>query len=123
MYDIIIDPTQIVDINYLTNLCNNYPVYIVSNSSPSHLKHYMEVLNINPNLFKDIISNQFLESDLTKKHYYKDILTKENCNPKNAYVFGDSVEADLKPAEVLGINTVFIDNANDLPGEIDKILR
>lgn len=122
-YEIVLDPTLIADIDYINNLAINHPTYIVSNSSPNHLLYYMEVLGLNPKLFKDIVSNQFLQSDPSKEHHYKDILDKENCKPSQFYVFGDSVEADLIPAQNLGMNTIYIDNATLLKNEIEKVLK
>ena len=122
-YDIIIDKNEVIDIDYLHGLCDNYPVYIVSNSSSNHLKHYMNKLSIPCTWFKDIISNRFEEYDRTKEHYYKDILDIESAKPSNTVVIGDSDISDLEPARRLGIETIYIDNANDIPTAVNKFLK
>lgn len=122
-YDIIIDWNEVVDMNYLEDICTRYTTYVVSNSSPNHLLHYMNVLGINPNWFKGIVSNRFEEYDRTKEHYYRDILDAEHIEASDCYVLGDSVVSDLEPAERLGINTIFISNANDIPSNLDKVLN
>ncbi|MBR1984232.1 MAG: HAD family hydrolase [Clostridia bacterium] len=120
---IVIDKNQVVDTNFLQDICKKFPTYIVSNSSPTHILFYMKKLNIDPKWFVKIVSNHFIAKDRTKKHYYQDILEKENCLPQNCFVFGDSIKNDLEPAQILGINTYFIDNANDLPSIVNKALN
>ena len=117
---IVIDPNQVVNPEFIKQLCEKYPVYIVSNSSPNHINFYMNKLNINPKWFKKIISNKFTAKDRTKKHYYKHILDIENCLPCNAFVFGDSIKNDLEPAISLGINNYHVTDANQIPFLVNK---
>ena len=120
---LVIDKNQIVDVNFLKNICEKYPTYVVSNSSPNHITFYMKKFKINPSWFKEIISNHFIAKDRTKKHYYEKILLKENCLPQNCFVFGDSMQNDLVPAQKLNINTYLINNANDIPSIILNALK
>ncbi|MBR2909405.1 MAG: HAD family hydrolase [Clostridia bacterium] len=120
---VLIDKNQTVDPVFLKKLCQEYPVYIVSNSDIIHVKHYMKDLNIEASWFKDIISNQFLAKDPTKKHYFKDILSKEDCKPYDAYVFGDSLSSDIAPAKKLGLNAYHITDARQLPNIIKNIVN
>lgn len=121
-YEIIFNNDELVDPKYIKSVCEKFPSYIVSNSSPSHLKRYMKKLKINENWFKEIISNHFEEFDQTKKHYYMDIMKKERVKPENVLVVGDSQIADLLPAEQLGMKTLFIKNARELKAKLNKIL-
>ena len=123
IYPLIIDYGQVVNAKYMQQLCSEFPIYIVSNSSPNHIKFYMEKLNVNPEWFKGIFSNHFEEFDRTKKHYYEEILKIENCEPKNAYVYGDSINSDLKPGRMLGINAFHITNSNDIQEIVDDSLN
>ena len=120
---IVIDKNLVVDTNYLEKICKQYPTYVVSNSSPTHILFYMKKLNINPKWFVKIVSNHFIAKDRTKKHYYQDILEKENCLPQNCFVFGDSIKNDLEPAEKLGIKTIYVDDARDIPKVVDEALK
>lgn len=120
---LVLDDVLITSPKFLKSLCKNYSVYIVSNSTPNHILFYMKKFDINPKWFKKIISNRFVIRDHSKKHYYESILKKENCEPQNAYVFGDSVENDLKPAMDLGINICHVKNAKILEKKINKILN
>lgn len=120
---IVIDKNYVVDTKFLKELCEKYPVYVVSNSSPVHVYYYMKKLKINPDWFVEIISNHFIAKDKTKKHYYQAILEKENCLPQNASVFGDSIKSDLNPAEALNIKTYHVTNACDIPYFVNKALN
>jgi FMN phosphatase YigB (HAD superfamily) len=122
-YDIVIDWSEVIDIDYLYTVCDKFTTYIVSNSSPNHLLHYMDVLGINPNKFRGIISNRFEEYDRTKEHYYKDIMEIEDVPAESVWVIGDSDISDLAPARNLNMNTIFIDNANDIKPKLDEILK
>ena len=120
---LVIDFGQVIDANYIKSLCKRYAVYVVSNSSYSHLDYYMKILDVKPKWFKKIISNKFLEFDRTKKHYYQQILQKENCLAQNAFVFGDSEKSDLVPARELGINAFLIQNSNDIEQIVQNALK
>lgn len=119
---LIIDKNRTTDASYIKQLCKNYPCYIVSNSSPNHIKFYLNELGMNHKWFKKIISNRFTLKDRSKKHYYEKILEKEDCKPSDAFVFGDSIRNDLNPAKEIGINTYLITDATLIPSIIDKIL-
>ncbi len=122
-YNLIIDYNQIIKASFIKNLCRNYPVYILTNSSYTHIKYYMKKLNIKPAWFKKIISNEFKLDDLTKKHYMQKILNKEKCESNNAYMIGDSLEGDIKPAKELNINTFYVKNSNDVEPYIKSIIK
>ena len=122
-YPIVIDKNLVMDVNFLEKICGEYPVYIVSNSSPEHIKFYMHQLGINPKWFAKIVSNRFTVKDRTKKHYYKSILGKEKVAPTDAIVIGDSKRGDLEPAEMLGIPTAYTDDARQVKGIIEKFIK
>ena len=53
-------PKEVVEAMFLKDLCKNYPVYVVSNSSPTHIKFYMDKIGIRYSWFKRVISNHFI---------------------------------------------------------------
>lgn len=120
---IIIDENEVVEATFLRDLCKQYPVYVVSNSSPLHIKFYMDKIGIRYSWFKKVISNHFISTDKTKGHYYQDILEEENCLPSQVYVFGDSIKNDLNPAKKMGMNTKHINSAVDIPKLVSKVLE
>lgn len=122
IYELVLDEKQFADVSFIKQLCQKYPVYIVSNSSINHLKHYMGVLDIDPSWFKEIISNHFEEFDRTKKHYYQDICDKENAKPENVFVFGDSIASDLEPGKQLNMKTYFINDATTVKTIVNQVL-
>ncbi len=118
-----IDKSQVVDANFMKNLCETYTVYLVSNSLANHLKHYSKEIGINLSWFKGVMSNRFYKKDLTKRIYYKRILEKENIAPQNVYVFGDSNRSDLVPARELGINAFEVSNATKIPEIVKTAIK
>ncbi len=114
IYDIYLKNAKIVDANRLKNICSNYHTYIVTNSSLNHINHYLEKLNVKPEWFSGIICNHYESYDQTKKHYYQDIMNKENAKPYETIVFGDDEIADLIPARKLGIKAVLSGEADNL---------
>lgn len=123
IYDLVIDYNQVIDVEFIKRLCENYSVYVVSNSSLKHIHYYMEKLSIDINWFKCVIGNEFIEEDPTKQHYYKEIMEKENVNPCNIYVVGDSVESDLSPALKLGMNAFYVQDANNIKNIVYSIIN
>lgn len=114
-YPIIIDREEIIDLDFLQWLCKEYPVYIVSNSAPSHIVSYMEEIGVNPTWFVEVISNPFNEFDTTKKPCYEYVCQKEGISPQNLYVFGDSRTSDLNPAKIINANTGHVRDARLIP--------
>jgi FMN phosphatase YigB (HAD superfamily) len=123
IYNINLEDAQKVDANFIKNICKKYHTYIVSNSSPNHIYHYMNELNINPNWFVKIISNHFIESDPTKEHYYLKIAKQEQIDPKYMLVFGDSDISDLVPARNIGAKAYLVKNSNDINEIVTNALK
>lgn len=120
---IIIDREQVIDLDFLQKLCKDYPVYVVSNSAPPHIVHYMKELSINPKWFRAVISNPFHEYDTTKKPCYEDIVKKENIDSSNLFVFGDSRTSDLNPAKKISAHTGHVRDARLIPYMVKSALN
>ena len=123
IYDIYLRGAHFVDLKFISEICSKYPVYIVSNSSQSHIRHYMHVLGINPSIFKVIYGNKFEQFDPTKKHYYEEIIKSEGILPSNLFVFGDSISSDLEPAIMLGATGVHSVDAEKLSDLVYSVIK
>ena len=123
VYNIKLDNAKIVNHEEIEKIAKMYPTYIVSNSSPKHIYHYMDKFNIDKSVFKGIFSNRFIEEDPTKEHYYKDIMDLENVLPEQIYVFGDSDSSDLEPARRLSQNAFLSTDASKLCSLIEEKLQ
>ena len=121
IYDICLANAHMVDREAIKNLCEKYPVYIVSNSSQNHLKHYMKVLDVDYSWFKGVYSNQFEQFDPTKQHYYQEIIEAEKIQPNQLYVFGDSKNSDLEPAYNIGANAFLVEDAHKIKIMIEEL--
>ena len=114
IYEIVLDKKQIVNPEFIHCLSQLYPIYIVSNSSPNHIKYYMKKIGISEKFFKEIISNRFHEEDITKKPYYEYVAKKEKVSSRDVYIYGDSNNTDLLPGKKLGMNTYLIEDSRDI---------
>ena len=123
IYNVIIDYNQVINPEFIKNLCDNYSVYVVSNSSLKHIEYYMNKINVNPAWFKKVIGNEFKKEDPSKGHYYKEIMESEATGSHNFYVFGDSVDSDLTPALHLGMNAFYVDNAANIPNLVNTVIE
>ena len=94
----------------------------MSNSSPTHVEYYMKKIGVKKRWFKDVISNEFDPFDTTKKHYYIEIMNNEKVEPNDVVVLGDDKLSDLRPAEQLGMHTIYSNNAKTLLTKLDKFL-
>ena len=103
-----LENAKIMSQDVIERLSKKYPIYVVSNSSPKHLNYFLKQFGINKKYFKKIISNKFTIKDITKKHYYIDIMNKEKCQPKDIYVYGDTYANDIVPALELGMNAFHV---------------
>ena len=66
IYDIVLDYNHVVDFKFMKELCDEYSVYVVSNSSLKHIYYYMEKLSVSPSWFKGVIANEFKKEDPSK---------------------------------------------------------
>ena len=120
---IVLKGAQLVSAKFIKKLCNQYPVYVVSDSSLTHLILHMSRMGIDYKWFSKVIANKFTSKDRSKKHYYKKIMEKEECEASNVYVFGDSIKSDLEPGIMLGMKTYHIINAYDLEPLINELFK
>ena len=123
VYNINLDGAHFVDVDFLTEIQQMFHCYIVSNSSSKHILYYMDKIGINSTLFKRIISNRFEKEDRSKQHYYIEIAKEENIDYKNLYVYGDSYDADLKPAEELGANVCLTKDSHKFKENVIKTIK
>lgn len=123
IYDINLTNAEIVDVEFINALTKLINCYIVSNSSPNHLNYYLGKIGLNSQDFKQVISNRFELWDLTKQHYYEDIAKQENAKTSEIYVFGDTYQDDLVPAEKIGANTCLITRSSLLKDNVIKCIK
>ena len=116
---LVLENAAIVNAELMCKVCKKYPVYIVSNSSPTHVKFYLQKFGIEPEWFSEIISNKFTVKDKSKKHYYRNILQKEKVDPSQIVVMGDNFKNDIEPALELGMNAFKIESVC----QFEKLLK
>ena len=85
-------------------------MYIVSNSTKSDIRAFMEYYKIDHTFFEDILINDFPENDITKEHLYREILEKNKLEPDEVMVIGNSYKTDILPAKKLKMHTFLCKN-------------
>ena len=118
---LMLEEADIVDAKLMCKLCKKYPVYIVSNSSPHHVKFYLQKFGIEPEWFSEIISNKFTVKDKSKKHYYRNILQKEKVCENQVFVYGDNFKNDIEPALDIGMNGFKIESVAQFEKYLKKL--
>lgn len=106
LYPIYSDSLRWIENQYFETLSKKYSLYIVSNSSTVHTKHYLKYFKINKSYFKKIYRNSFLKEDITKAVVYKEIIKREKVNAEEILIIGDNYNNDIVPALGLGINGI-----------------
>lgn len=105
------DP-QIFPREILEKLSGVASLYIVSKAEKNYLNFYIEKYGINKKYFKKIYSVNPLKRDKTKGPLYQKILKRENGNADQILVVGDDLNADIAPAQALGMQTFLFDSQN-----------
>ena len=123
VYNIDLEGAHIVDTEFLKAISSLLNCYVVSNSSPKHIEHYMKKIGLDPAWFNNVVSNRFEEFDQTKQHYYIEIRNLENVSNKDIWVFGDSYESDLLPAIKLGMNACLTKDSHNVRGNIINAIK
>lgn len=113
-----------IDSEKIKRLKNFANVYIVSNSPVNHVVNNSIKNGFDISFIDGIFANQFEPEDVSKTLIFKEIQAKENAEPEDVFVVGDSVKNDIEPAEKLGFNVFFVETIEDLEKvllEIEKI--
>ena len=103
-------------------LCNQYPVFLLSDSSPNYILHYLEDFKINKYWFTGIISNNYTSYDMSKVPYMAEVVKNGGYNPQEVIMIGDSYHHDIVPAKKLGIQAAHVLDVNDTEFVIRNLL-
>ena len=112
----------VVDNDRLRELKNKYKLFIVSNSSITHLNYYMEKMGIDDRCFTGVYDNQFKTENLTKALRYEEIINTYKLKPENILVLGDNPKNDIEPAIQLGMSGECVRSLRDLYRIFDHLM-
>lgn len=113
------DDTVFVDAKVISELSKYYKLYVISDSSQSYLRFYMEDAGINLNNFEEILSNDYSDECYTKLPMMKKVLKDTGLKPDEILMIGDSAKSDITPAKLMGFQTQLVANGF----ETEKILQ
>lgn len=112
-----------VDSNRLRELSKKYQLFIVSNSSMTHLNYYSEKMGIDLKCFTGIFDNQFKPENLTKTLRYQEIIDTYKLKPDSILVLGDNPKNDIEPAIAMGMNGECVRNLSETYQIFDELLK
>lgn len=104
---------KIVKPKILKELCEKFPVYVLSDSGQAHLNHYYDLFNYDKSWFAGSISNDFKSKNMSKTKYMKKIMKNHNLKPNEVLMVGDSMRSDIKAAVDAGIEYYHVLDVDD----------
>lgn len=113
------DDTIFVDPKVISELSKYYKLYVISDSSQSYLRFYMEDAGMNLLNFEEILSNDYSDENYTKLPMMKKVLKDTGLKPDEILMIGDSLKSDITPAKLMGFQTCHVVNGI----ETEKILQ
>ena len=104
-----------IDSEIIEKLSEKYNLYIISNApSTNIIRQLRDIAGINPNLFKEVLTNPHNKEDNTKAYVIKQIIAKENVNPDEVLMLGDNMEVDVIPAINIGVNAKLVKKLDEI---------
>ena len=112
----------VVDNDRLRELSKKYKLFIVSNSSITHLNYYSEKMGIDTSCFTGIYDNQFKTENLTKTLRYQEIIDTYKLKPDSIFVIGDNPKNDIEPAIAMGMRGECVKILSELYKVFDELM-
>ncbi len=94
--------------NTLEKLKDNYKLILVSNTDCFSVKEVLEKYELDK-YFDDIIFSFEAKKLKTNPELFKELMKKHDLKPEDVVLVGDSLQSDMKPAEVAGIRGILKD--------------
>lgn len=113
VYDLTSENIRIVKPEILRELCEKYPVYVLSDSNQAHLNHYYKLFKYDKKWFAASLSNDFKSKNMSKTKYMKKIMKKHALNSDEVLMVGDSMRSDIKAAVDAGIEYYHVLDVKD----------
>ena len=123
LYDMTNENLRVVDNNLLEELKKYYKIFLISDSTPGYLRHYMKEFKININVFTECISNKYDANDMSKYPSMISVLNKTGLKPNEILMVGDSLLFDIEPAKKAGFETKKVDCLEDTESIIKDLIE
>ena len=117
------DKLRKMDYSLLNELAKYYKLYLISDSPKIYINFYLDDFKIDKNVFELIISNPFLEYDITKVPCMNECLKNAQVLASEALMVGDNYEIDILPAEKLGLNAAYVRSVEDTEALVKKLIE
>ncbi len=103
----------------LTTLKEQRPLYLLSNTNEVHYDYLQERYNVARH-FNELILSYKVGSSKPEHDIYKEVLQRSGIRAQNC-LFVDDLEANIKAAQEVGMNTIHFKGANDLKERLEKM--
>ena len=104
--------------NILHHLKGNYPLYLLSNTNESHWNFLEETFQVIRH-FDDLVLSFEIGYAKPQVEIYKEVLRRAKKEPEQC-LFIDDLEANVKAAQSIGIQTIHFQSGQDL---LDNLTR
>lgn len=92
----------------LQNLQNKFPLHIITNGFKEVQSVKMGGTDLN-RYFQLILCSEDVGVNKPNKRVFQRALELTNCDPANAVMIGDNIEADIRGAQKVGMSTILFD--------------
>ena len=111
-----VNPIQIVSDEFLRQLSQKLPIYVVSMSNQTYLKHYFKKFDINKKYFRKIYSMHYLK-DKDKSVKMLKVAKREHLATNEVLMVGYSLRHDILAAQNIGMQTFYFQ------GDYDQLFK
>ena len=112
-YNFLTNDIQSVNPKIIESLSKLYPLYLLSDSAPGYIDHYLKIFEIEKTNFVKCVSNDYKTDDLTKVPLMKEILETSGLKSEEVLMVGDSLRCDIETAKSLNMQTFWVKNVED----------
>ena len=103
----------------LNTLKAQRPLYLLSNTNEVHYDHLQEKYNVARH-FNELILSYKVGSSKPEHTIYKEVLKRSGLPPEDC-LFIDDLEANIKAAQELGLNTIHFTGTSNLKKSLTKL--
>lgn len=103
----------------LSTLKEQRPLYLLSNTNEVHYDYLQERYNVARH-FNELILSYKVGSVKPEHHIYREVLQRSGMSAQDC-LFVDDLEANIRAAEEVGMNTIHFKGAQDLKTRLEKL--
>lgn len=123
IYEIRKENTIFIRPEIVSEIAKYYKIYIVSDSSVSHLEYYLDYARIDKKAFSGIYNNKYDDEGYTKIPIMKKVLKETGLRSDEIIMIGDSENSDIRPAKLMGFQTKHIKSVSEVEELFQELIN